>query len=120
MGKIWILLLTLTISSLFLYVPSVGEIGFILNPKIKLNYNQYIWMAGEHLIMVTLALIIYDDATDYRKLLAVFVWIQIVDFLGFVLAYDDPLRGYIISFNWIKLFIFSLAIGIELWRGNLK
>lgn len=110
------LLLTLTIGTLYLYVPHKGEIGFILNPEVKLSYNQYFWMLCEHLIMIIFALIIWDESSDYKNLLLLFVWIQILDTLGFLLSYSDPLKNYIINFNWIKLFIFSLAIGIETWR----
>lgn len=120
MRKIYMLLLTLSISTLFLYVPHKGEIGFLLNPEIKLSYNQYFWAFCEHLIMIIFALIIWDESNDYKNLLLLFVWIQILDTLGFVLSYSDPLRGYVITFNWLKLFVFSLAIFIETWKHKRR
>lgn len=110
------MLLTLSIGTLFLYVPHKGEIGFLLNPEVKLSYNQYFWMLCEHLIMIIFALIIWDESSEYKNLCLLFVWIQIFDTLGFFLAYSDPLRGYVISFNWIKLAFFSLAMGFEIWK----
>lgn len=124
------LLLTLSISTMFLYVPHTGSIGFLMKPmmldefgrlvEIRLSYNQYFWAFCEHLIMVIFALIIWDESKDYKNLLLLFVWIQILDMLGFVLSYKDPLHEYIITFNWIKVFVFSLAIGIELWRHKRR
>lgn len=116
MIKIWTLLLILAISTLFIHVPHEGQIGFILNPEVKLSYNQYIWMLCEHLIMIALAAVILDESADHRNLLMVFLWIQIVDLFAFVLAYTDPLKQYVITFNVLKLIIFLLAIVIDRWK----
>lgn len=116
MAKIWTLLLILAISTFFIHVPDVGEIGFILNPEIKLSYNQYVWMLCEHLIMIALSAIIVDESVDHKNLLKVFLWIQIVDLLAFVLAYTDPLKEYVVTFNILKLSIFLVAIVIDRWK----
>lgn len=118
MTKIWTLALILTISTLFIHVPDKGEIGFILNPKVTLSYNQYFWFICQHLIMVSFALIIYDESEDHKTVLGVFVWLQIADMVGFVLSYDDPLKDYILNFNILKLTIFILAVAVELWKHS--
>jgi hypothetical protein len=116
MAKIWTLLLILAISTFFIHVPHEGSVGFILNPEVKLSYNQYAWMICEHLIMIALAAIILDESTDHKNLLMVFLWIQIIDLLAFVLAYTDPLKNYVITFNILKLAIFIAAIVIDRWK----
>lgn len=116
MAKIWTLLLILAVSTLFIHVPHKGEIGFLLNPNVTLSYNQYFWMLVEKLIPIALAAIILDESRDYKRLLKVFLWIQIVDLAGFVLAYDDPMKDKIITFNVLKLIIFLVAIIIEKWN----
>lgn len=116
MAKIWTLLLILTVSTLFIHVPHKGEIGFILNPDVKLSYNQYFWFLCEHLIMVALAAIILDEAQTHKRLLAVFLLLQIASFIGFILSYDDPLKEYVVTFNILKLAIFLLAIVIDRWK----
>lgn len=108
------LLLTLTLSTIFIHVPHKGEIAFILNPEVTLSYNQYFWMFCEHFIMVIMALIIWDEAETYKKILFVFVLIQIADTLQFVLAYDDLLKDYLITCNILKVAVFFAAI--VLWR----
>ncbi len=110
------LLLILTISTLYQHVPHVGQVGFILNPDVTLSYNQYFWVLCEHLIMVTFALIILDEATDHRMPLKVFVALQILDVAGFVLSYNDPLKDYLITFNILKVIIFGCALSIEIWN----
>lgn len=68
--------------------------------------------------MVAFALMIYDESQDYKRILAVFVWIQIADLLGTVLSYDDPLKDYILNFNILKLTIFISAIALEIWKPS--
>lgn len=118
MNKIWSLLLVLSVSTFFIHVPHVGRVGFILNPEVTLSYNQYFWMLGEHLIMITLSLIIWDEAQEYKNLVWIFVLIQIADLIAFILSYNDPLKDYFLTFNFIKLLIFGLAIGIDLWKTS--
>lgn len=68
--------------------------------------------------MVAFALIIYDESPDYKRVLLIFVWLQIFDAIGFVLSYDDPLKDYILNFNILKLTIFILAIALEIWKPS--
>ena len=110
------LLWTLTIGTIYMHVPHKGAIGFILNPDVTLSYNQYFWMIGEHLIMIVLALIIWDEARDYKDILWVFVLIQIADVIAFMLSYNDPLRNYIITWNILKTLIFGAAIAYRTWK----
>ena len=66
--------------------------------------------------MVALAAIILDEAHTHKRLLAVFLFLQIASFVGFILSYDDPLKQYVITFNILKLAIFLLAIVIDRWK----
>lgn len=123
MAKIWTILLILTISTLFVHVPPVGKIGFILNPDVHLDYNQYVWVLCEHLIMVAFAWMLLEESQTEKRLLKVFLWIQVIDVLGFILSYNDPLKNYVITFNILKLVIFLAAIVIDkwnLWRRELN
>lgn len=117
MGKVWSIFLILLIGTAFIHVPHKGEIGFWLNQDVVLSYNQYFWMLCEHLIMVFLAFIIWDEAVMYRKILFVFFLITIADVVAFILSYDDPLKDYIITWNVTKTAIFGASIGI-LWKAS--
>jgi hypothetical protein len=114
MTKVWVLLLTLSISTLFTHVPSVGAIGFPFNEKYTLNYHQYFYFLGEHLVIISMALIILDEAKEYRRALVVFVYLLLADFLTFILWYRDPLSEYILTFNILKVVIFGIAVFYEI------
>lgn len=83
--------------------------------EIFLSYNQYFWLFCERLIMVILAWIIRDLSTTYKFTTTVFVWLMFFDLIAFVIAYDDPFRNNVISFNVLKLLIFLSAIVIDKW-----
>ena len=110
------LLLTLAISSIFMHVPHVGKVEFVLNPEVTLSYNQYFWMLCEHLIMVILALIIWDESDKYRDVIFVYVLIQIADTIAYMLAYNDPLKNYAITWNIGKTLVFGFAIAYNKWK----
>lgn len=118
MTKIWVLLLTLSISTLFTHVPSIGAIGFPFNDNYTLNYHQYFYFLGEHLVLITMALIILDEASEHRRALAVLVGILIADLLTFVLWYRDPLSEYILTFNILKVVIFGIAVFYEIKQDS--
>lgn len=118
MAKVVTILLILTIGTLWIHVPHKGEIGFLLNPKVHLSYNQYVWLFSEHLILLALAVIIWDESREYKDLMLVFVFIQVMDMIGFILSYDDPLKDYVLTFNILKLLIFLLAIVI--WKMSKR
>lgn len=124
MRNVWILLLTLTISTLFIHVPHTGEIGFLFNSKVKLSYNQYIWILCQHLNVVAYAAVIWDESRHWRpaelratlsRIYSAYLWIVIADALMMVLTYDDPLKGYRITWNIIKTVIFIVVIVYEKW-----
>lgn len=118
------MLLTLTISTLFIHVPHTGEIGFLFNSKVKLSYNQYIWLLCQHLNVVAYAAVIWDESRHWRptelratlsRIYSAYLWIVIADALMMVLTYDDPLKGYRITWNIIKTVIFIVVIVYEKW-----
>jgi hypothetical protein len=113
MTKIWTFLLILTVSTFWIHVPHKGEIGFILNPDVKLSYNQYIWMTCTYLVPIILASIILDEAQSERRLTRIFLFLLVADYIGFVISYDDPFKDYWITFNIAKVLIFGVAILIE-------
>lgn len=110
MAKLWTLLLTLTISTLFIHVPAIGAIGFALNPDVTLDYNQYFWVMSWHLTAVIQATIIWDETKDYKDIILVYLAITVADMVFFFLSYDDPLKDYRITWNILKTVAFGAAI----------
>lgn len=127
MRNVWVLLLTLTISTLFIHVPHKGELGFLLNKKVTLSYNQYFWMICQHLQLIALAGVIWDESRHWygrtekeremlTRLYNVYLWILIADLALWFLFYDDPLKDYRITWNILKTVIFMGSIAIEKWK----
>lgn len=118
MAKIWTFLAILTVSTLFIHVPHVGEIDFILNDKVTLSYNQFVWMCTTYLFPIAFIAIILDETQEKKNLVRVFLFLTVADFVGFLLSYDDPLKDYVITFNILKLIIFILSIVIDEWNHS--
>lgn len=121
------LLLTFAIGTLFIHVPHIGQIGFLLKPmmidsktgeliEIKLSYNQYFYLVCEHFIACLLAWIIWDVSEKYKRIAGWYLVILLMDFIVWFLSYNDPLKGYIITWNIFKTLLFISAIAFELWK----
>lgn len=126
MRNVWILLLTLTISTLFIHVPDTGEIGFLFNKEVVLSYNQYVWWICERLQIGALALIIWDISRNQQvppyvsRIYKGYFLIVVSDIVMHALAYDDPLKHYRITWNIIKTVIFIGVIVYERWNQKRR
>lgn len=131
MKKVWTLLLTLTISTLFIHVPHKGEIGFLFHPttidpctgnivELKLSYNQYFWFIGESIIKLTYVAILVDETRDYKWILKWFLGITIADVVLWPMAYYDPLKDYIFTWNILKTLVFLAVIGYYQWHQKRR
>jgi hypothetical protein len=118
--KLYTLLLILTAGTFFVHVPHTGSIGFLLNSSVHLSYKQYFWVLCQHLNLISLSAIVVDESITYKTPLKVFLWLHIIDLMGFVLSYDDPLKNYVVTFNVLKLAIFLLAIVIDKWNHSKR
>lgn len=78
---------------------------------------MWIYFLFERLVVVGFAGVILLDATEYRDSLTVYLWIEIMDTVFYLLFYDDPFAG-IVPWNVIKLGIFIVAIGLEKWKTS--
>lgn len=109
--RLYILLLTLAISTIFLFVPASGEVGFILNDEVKLQIDTYVWLLCDKIVVVGIVYVLYLVEPRYRQSLAVFLAIQIVDTVCWILNYIDPFQP--VTFNILKIVIFLYAIANE-------
>ena len=91
--------------------------GFILNDKIKLQFDTYVWLLCDKLVVIGIVWVLYLVEPVYRRAMAVFLAIQIIDTFCWVLNYSDPFKP--LTFNVLKIVIFSVAILNErapLWK----
>ncbi len=120
-ARLYILLLTLAISTIFLFMPVGGEVGFLLNDKVKLQIDTYVWLLCDKIVVVGIVYVLYLVEPRYRQSMAVFLAIQIVDTVCWILNYSDPFKP--LTFNILKIVIFLVAIINErapLWKTKGK
>lgn len=115
MVRLFILLLTLSLSVVFLFFSKTKRIGFPFSDVI-LSLDTWVWMFSEHLVIVGLSVVLFLQERVYRKAIAVFLGLQLVDTIGWLLFYDDPLKDWPFTFNEVKIVIFLLAIVNDLWK----
>lgn len=90
-----------------------GEIGFMFSDMV-LTKKQYAFSLMEHVIRFLLSLVILIDATQYRMALKVFVLIEFIEILDFVLIYGEPwFNSKIFTWNTIKVGMFGISILYE-------
>jgi hypothetical protein len=89
-------------------MPASGEVGFLLNDEITLHYDAYAWLLGDKLVVVGIVYVLYLVEPRYRQSMAVFLAIQIVDTICWILNYSDPFKP--LTFNILKIVIFLYSI----------
>lgn len=105
-----LLFITLAFSTLFLFYVPTGKVGFPFSDMI-LNADTYVYFLFEHVILIILAWVIYDVTKEMITLL--YLIIQVVDTLDYILNYAEPWFDSIITYNTIKVGLFGIAILYE-------
>jgi len=121
MVRLSVLLLTLSLSVVFLFFSKTKRIGFAFS-EVELTLDTYVWMLCEHLVIVGLAVVVLLQERIYRKAISVYLGLQAVDTIGWMLFYEDPLKNWPFSFNQLKIAIFFLVVVNEmnLWTRKSR
>lgn len=117
MNKLYLILLTLAFSTIFLLTPITEPIDFFPFSDQMLTFEMWLYFLFERLSVVILALVILLDSTEFKNSLTVFLWIEIMDTVFYLLFYDDPFM-LVLPWNSVKLGIFIFSIGLEKWMQS--
>lgn len=138
------MLLTLSLSSVFLFMPDYGpdrykeynhegkiiivdtwklpedkdKFSFFPFSKVKLFPDTYAFLFFEHVILVLLSLVIWQNETRYVVPVIVYFAIQSVDLMFFVLSYGEPFKSIPITWNISKTMIFLFSIMTQNINGK--
>lgn len=96
--------------------------SFFLLSDHQMYFSSFIYYIQEHLINIFLILIIYFEINYGRFLVGVYAWLEFLDGLDFWVSANGDwfyIKGYPITFNIIKVFVFTLAIGYEYYRSTV-
>lgn len=116
MKNLILILITLLFSILFLfYSPVQKTVEFPFSDQ-TLTVETYLYFLFEHLTVLILAIVIFSMATQYQYAYKIFVIIQVIDTVDYVLTYGEPWNFLPVSWNVIKVFIFSSIVAYEIWK----
>jgi hypothetical protein len=82
-------------------------------------FSSFVYYIQEHLIYLFLILLVYFEIQYGRFLVGVYAWLEFLDLLDFWITANGDwilINGYPVTFNVIKVFLFTLAIGYEYSR----
>lgn len=119
MSRLFLILITLLFSVLFLLYNSDTEIGFMFSSQV-LTVETWLYFLFEHVTVLILSIVMLSMATEYRYAFKVFVWIQIIDTVDYCLTYGEPWSFLPVSWNIIKVFVFSSIVGYEIGKTIWK
>ncbi len=110
--NVWLLVLTLIIGPLFLMVPDFtgGKyFDFFLLSDQQLTVQTWLYFACEHVVIIILCYLIAQSQTKYYKVAIVYYWIQIIDFIDYLLTYNSvwfTVEHLPVSMNTLGLCVF--------------
>lgn len=117
MTRLVLVWLTLVLSILFSVYRPEGKIGFLYSDVI-LAADTWVYFLFEHLILVILALVIWELDSEYRIAAMTFLCIQIVDTVDYVLTYGEPWWKGPLTWNSIKVFAYGIAFVAEVKKHH--
>lgn len=139
MNRLYLLLLTLSFSTFFLFVPDYGpdrykryyvnELGkeiiidtyylpddqhkvafFPLKPGMRLFPDTYVHLLSFHLITFFMSIAIFMGERDHVPAVLIYILLEVIDLAFFVLTYGEPFENITLRWNIVKIIIFGLAI----------
>lgn len=123
MSKLLLLYLTLVVGLVFLLMPNGTPVDYFPFYDIELYPKTYVYFIFEKSILIILAGIIYNEATEYRQALWVFLWLLVADLIDFGLTYNTAWYHFgavPMSMNVLKSVIFGIVILRELWKKSYR
>lgn len=106
MTRLIIMFVTLLFSILFIFYNPQGQIGFLFS-KMVLTPELWFYYFFEHMVLVLLAIVILDLEPKYKFAAIVFLCIQIIDTIDYVLTYGERWNKYLPSWNLIKCAVYG-------------
>lgn len=121
MSKLLLLYLTFVVTLLFMLIPDNDvTVGYLFYDK-RVSLEYYVYSIFEKLVLIALAYIIANEATEYRLELKIFLWLLIADLADSLLTYNSiwfRVGAMPISMNVLKCTIFGLTI-LNAWIRTL-
>lgn len=121
MSKLILIYLTLLVGNVFMILPKTGPADYFMFSDMELYFATHVYFICERLVLIVLAGIIANEATEYRGAMWVFFGLIVVDLFDYLLTYSGVwfhFYGVPVSFNILKGVIFGMVI-IREWTQRL-
>lgn len=123
MSKLVLLYLTFVVGLVFLILPEqVSTKDYFPLYDIQMYLSTYVYFILEKSILILLAAMIYNESTEYRGELKIFVFLLIFDLIDYFLTYNTVwfrIGEFPVSMNIMKCILFGLTI-INAWIRTLS
>lgn len=98
----------------------LGTIDLFYLRDVKWNPSSYVYFTGESLAYIAMGLMI-RKLTTYKHIALAFVVVESIDLIDFYITKNDlwfTFYGWPITYNVIKVFVFTLFFCYELIRNT--
>lgn len=124
MSKLLLLYLTLVVGLVFLLMPSTSSPhDYFPFYDIELYPKTYVYFILEKSILILLASIIANEATEHRQAIWIFVFLLVADLIDYVFTYNTVwfYQGiFPVSMNTVKVVIFGIVLLNEIWKKSYR
>lgn len=121
MSKLLLLYSTIVVSLLFLLVPNNDVlVGYPFSDMV-VSLDYYIYSIFEKFVLIVLAFVVANEATEHRDALNIFLWLMIADAVDYLLSYSSiwfHIGAFPVSMNVLKSVIFGGVI-LDIWIRKL-
>lgn len=122
MSKLILLYLTFVVGLVFLVLPEqISTKDYFPLYDIQMYLSTYVYFILEKSILILMAAIIANEATEYQQEIRIFVWLLVIDLVDYFLTYNTAwfhFGEFPISMNVVKCFVFGLTI-LNAWIRTL-
>lgn len=90
--------------------------------KQKLTLQTHIYFIFEHVTVITILYLWYNEASEYSKhYVLMFLFLQIGNLVDYLLRYNEPflkLHGRSINYNIVSIVLYALFLSYKGWKDR--
>lgn len=113
----WLLFGTLMFSTAFLFIPVTEVREFFPFSEVTIAMDTWFYFLFEHLNVLILGIsLLLPRKREDEIYIKVYIFIQVIDTLDYLLFYGEQWTVYIPTWNLLKVSLFGLTIVHQSWK----
>jgi hypothetical protein len=97
---------------MYMAFPPTGEVGFPFSKQV-LTYENYVYYLMEHVSRIFMAMALLCYVKYFVFTLRLFLALEIVDTVDYILTWGTPWSGGAVTFNTLKCVIFGVSVAYD-------